>query len=303
MQLSPRGRKIYFLIVVLVFGGAILAVSAINGRSPLGKAQQQTHALPFSARTADYFQLRTFKPPEGLFTDELLYYIAPPVVKGVEARKKFPLILLLHDDDGYAAAADYLFTATLRQFYHAFVVVPVLQDGDSWAHAGEVKVRFGAHTQRRADDALHLVQELLKTAPVDPNRIYVLGCAGGGTGVFHAMKNFPDLLTAGIAISGRWHLNKAEEIKAAPLWILHGIYDQRTPARYMQQLAQRVQQLNPETRFTAVPGLSVNCRDSRLYMNALWAWLFAQDKTPPVSANPAPLAPEAVEEDITPHSP
>lgn len=303
MQLSPRGRKIYFLIVVLVFGGAILAVSAINGRSPLGKSQQP-RALPFSDRAAAYFRQSTFKPPQGFFTDELTYYIAPPAVTGVAARKKFPLVLLLHDDEGYAAAADYLLSATLRKFYHTFVVVPVIQDGDSWAQAGDAKVRLGAHTQRRADDALYLVQELVKTAPVDPNRIYVLGCAGGGTGVFHALKNFPDLVAAGVAISGRWHLNKAADIKAAPLWVLQGIYDRRTPARYMQQLAQRVQQLNPQTRFTAVPSLSVDCRDSRLYMNALWAWLFAQDKTPPISPNPAPLAPDAIaEEDITPHTP
>lgn len=303
MQLSPKGRKIYFLIVALIFGGAILAVSAINGRSPLGKAQKAS-ALPFSAQTEPYFHRRTFKPPQGFFTDELLYYIAPPVVTGSPAHKKFPLVLLLHDDDGYAVAADYLLSAGLRQFYPAFIAVPAIGEGDSWAHAGEAKIRFGAHTQRRADDALYLVQELIKTAPIDPNRVYVLGCASGGTGVFRAVQKFPDLVTAGIAMSGRWHLNRAEDIQYAPIWILQGRYDQETPARYMEQLSQRLRQINGATRFTAVPGMSVNCRDPRLYMNALWAWLFAQDKTPPVPLEPAPIAAtDPAVEEITPHSP
>lgn len=284
MQLGPRGKRIYFLIVSMVFGGAIVAVSVINGRGPLAQ-QEDMLRPPFSASTAVYFQRSVFRPSKMLFSDTLHYYIAPPRTAG-RAGQLYPLVLVLHDDAGAAPAARYLLHPRLAVFYPAFVVVPQIPEHENWAVAGGAKVRFGADALSRADMALALVQDLIEKIPVDPTRVYVIGCGDGGTGVFRAVKTFPELVTAGIAMSGRWPVAEAAHLAKTPIWILHGQYDTHTPAYYMQNLSTHIRSAGGDVRFTAIPKMRRDCHDPRLYMNAIWSWLFAHqraDQLPPQS--------------------
>lgn len=275
MKLGPRGKKIYFLIVSLVFGGVILAMSAIYGRSPLSSSSFQKVRVPFGAETAAYFEHAVYHPAQMLFSDSMAYYIAPPQGATGQGRL-YPVLVILPDENGAAPAARYLLNSSLTAFYPAFIVVPVISDKESWAQAGETNVRFGAGRQQRVDLAMQLLRMLMQQIPADPTRVYVLGCGNGATGALRAIKENADLLTAVVAIGGRWHTQDAAALAKIPLWIMQGQFDQWTPARYMQNVAAYVRQAGGDVRFMQVPKVSNNCHDPRLYINAMWSWLFAQ---------------------------
>ena len=287
MQLGPRGKKIYFLIVAVVFGSAIIAVSMMNGRSPLAITDPNLRP-PFGAQTALYFEQAVYRPSQMLFADTMRYYLAPPRVTG-SAGRLYPLVVILHDENGDAPAARYLLHQSLAAFYPAFIVVPQISEEESWAISGGTNVRVGARSQQRADMVMTLVQDLIGKIPVDPTRIYLVGCGNGGTGVFRAAEKFPHLVTAGVVMSGRWKSEDATGIVQTPLWIIHGQVDQRTPARYMQNLSAHIRQAGGDVRFTEIAKLGQNCHDHRLYMTALWSWLFARQRADQLPPQPAPL--------------
>lgn len=285
LAMEPLGKKIYFLVIVLVFGGAIVAVSILNGRGPLAPHEEMRRP-PFAPTTAAYYRQAVFRPSKMLFTDTLHYYIAPPRRSG-HAGQLYPLVVVLHDENGAAPAAAYLQQTALALQYPAFVIVPQITSRESWAVAGGMRVRIGAATLNRADMAMALVREVVQKMPVDPTRIYVVGCGDGGTGVFRAAASFPNLVAAGVAMSGRWAAADAQKLAGTPLWVIHGQYDSRTPAYYMQNLSGHIRSLGGDIRFTVVPKMRQNCHDPRLYAPAVWSWLFSQQKAGQLPAQSA----------------
>ena len=294
MNLGPRGKKIYFLIVSLVFGGAILAMSVVYERGALAPSLADDVRLPFGAATAAYFERGIYRPSRMLFADNLMYYIAPPhAAKG--GGRLYPVLIILPDEEGAAPAARYLLHPSLASFYPAFIIVPVIPPAERWAVAGGAKVRFGAARQQRVDLAMDMVRDLLPKIPADPSRVYILGCGNCATGALRAMAENADLLTAVVAMAGRWPIAEATALVKMPLWIIQGQLDRNTPARYMHSLAAHVRQAGGDVRFTQVPKMSDNCHDPRLYMNAMWSWMFSQQ----VKSQLPPLAPVSVQDETS----
>lgn len=294
MNLGPRGKKIYFLVIVVVFGGAILAMSMIYGRSPFASSAPAHVRAPFGAATQAYFERAVYRPSQMLFADNMTYYIAPPQ-GAMGGGRLYPVLVILPDENGAAPAARYLLQTQLAAFYPAFIIVPVIPEGERWAVAGAANIRFGAARHRRIDLAMDLLRTVLPQIPADPSRVYMLGCGNGATGVLRAVEKNDGLFTAAAAVAGRWPIDQAAALVKTPLWIIQGQYDRQTPARYMQNLVAHIRRAGGDARFTQVPKMSDNCHDPRLYMNAMWSWLFAQQvksQLPPLPPSVVPLQDE-----------
>jgi predicted peptidase len=78
--------------------------------------------------------------------------------------------------------------------------------------------------QRVAD----VVADAMTRFPIDPQRIYVTGISDGGTGVWDALKTWPQCFAAGVPMSGMTELAGLAPIAGVPQWIFHGGQDNDT---------------------------------------------------------------------------
>ena len=73
-----------------------------------------------------------------------------------------------------------------------------------------------------------VVADALKRFPIDPRRIYLTGISDGGTGVWDALKAWPQCFAAGVPMSGMTELSGLAPIAGVPQWIFHGAKDNDT---------------------------------------------------------------------------
>jgi predicted peptidase len=73
-----------------------------------------------------------------------------------------------------------------------------------------------------------VVRDALAHFPVDPRRVYLTGISDGGTGVWDALKAWPQCFAAGVPMSGMTETAGLASIADAPQWIFHGAEDNDT---------------------------------------------------------------------------
>ena len=64
--------------------------------------------------------------------------------------------------------------------------------------------------------------------PIDPRRVILTGISDGGTGVWDALKTWPQCFAAGVPMSGMTELAGLATIRDVPQWIFHGEKDNDT---------------------------------------------------------------------------
>jgi len=126
--------------------------------------------------------------------------------------------------------------------------------------------------------ALELVDEMLKTRPIDPRRVYVVGQSMGGYGTWDAMVRRPDLWAAAVPICGGGDPAKAEKIKAIPVWAWHGESDTMVPVTGSRKMIEALKATGAQPLYTEIAkgghGVWIKAfADPKLY-----DWLFAQKK-------------------------
>lgn len=73
-----------------------------------------------------------------------------------------------------------------------------------------------------------VVRDALRRFPIDSRRIIVTGISDGGTGVWNALKAYPDCFAGGVPMSGMTELAGLASIRDVPQWIFHGEKDNDT---------------------------------------------------------------------------
>jgi predicted peptidase len=124
-----------------------------------------------------------------------------------------------------------------------------------------------------------LIRALIRDYPIDPSRVYVMGCSDGGTGSYGAAHYYPDLFAAAVPISGFWDPNDAPNMLSLPMWALHGSADPVIPAKHARFLNEGIKALGGREQFyTEIPGGSHDCPNPNLYQDAMWKWLFSHQR-------------------------
>lgn len=213
---------------------------------------------------------------KGRFADRIMTYFwaAPdePYPDGIE----FPLVVVLHGSPGNAYAAKYLLSSAVRMQHPSFVLVPVLPRERTWA--------TWQKRQKREDTELanvvKMIQSVSEQHPIDPSRIYVIGCSEGGFGAFGAALYFPDIFAAAVPISGGWNPEDAKDMTKIPILSMHGTKDDVLPVEMTRDVSQLIREYGGNISYNEFPDMGHECPSTRLYSNALWQWLFAQQKAP-----------------------
>lgn len=253
-------KKISFLLPVLI------ALSAITG-----VAQSR-------------FSYNTFANQKG---DSLKYRMLYPDANNM---RKFPLVIFLHgsgergsDNEAQLKWGVQAFATDENMMAHpALVVAPQCPQNLGWSNFSRTKVtaeaRLLAAPSKPMELLIGLIKQLIKTMPVDTNRIYITGLSMGGFGTFDAIERYPGLFAAAVPVCGGGDITKAPDIAKLPLWIYHGAEDPSVDVQYS------IDMVNALTKAGAHPGYTQYPESGHFswlgaYSDKLMLeWLFRQHK-------------------------
>lgn len=201
---------------------------------------------------------------------------------------RYPLVIFLHGagergDDNTAQlihVVKELATPEMRERYPAFVFAPQCPKMKRWV---ETDWTLEQHTMPETPSEsmgllISLIEESVKTLPIDPKRIYVVGLSMGGYGTWDLMQRRPDLVAAGIPICGGGDSSKGEVLKNIPIWAFHGDKDTAVKVERSRAMIKAIQQAKGSPIYTEYPGVGHNSWTMTAQNRLVWDWLFAQHK-------------------------
>jgi predicted peptidase len=133
-----------------------------------------------------------------------------------------------------------------------------------------------------------LVDELLRTLRVEPNRVYLTGLSMGGYGTWRLAAEYPELWAAIVPIcgGGRWFY--ADRLRHIPTWVFHGAKDPVVPLRESEVMVEAIRKAGGTVRFTVFPEAGHDAWTAAYDDPALYEWLLQHsrsDRCPQSSAS------------------
>jgi predicted peptidase len=238
-----------------------------------------------SAASAAEPEAKTFAAPDK---KTLPYRLLRP--DGVEAGKKYPLVLVLH-------GAGERGTDNAKQLIHvwekgtgplgrpefkaakAFALLPQCPDGRQWVNVPWGKGSYTSpEISEPLDLALKLTDAAIKEHPIDPDRVYVMGLSMGGYGTFDAVQRRPELFAAAVPVCGAMDVSKAKAVSGVAVWAFHGDKDTVVPPSGSREAVAALKAAGGNPRYTEYPGVGHNSWSPAFRERELWTWLFAQKR-------------------------
>jgi predicted peptidase len=232
------------------------------------------------------FEPRQFADEQG---NVLKYRLLKPA--GYNVNRKYPLVIFLHGagergDDNKVQLVhgmkEFLDPAR-REKMPCYVVAPQCPTGKKW-----VEVDWSAPSSKfpeQASDSLgltiKLVQSMIETAAVDPNRIYITGLSMGGYGTWDAAARHPELFAAAAPICGGGDPETASRFKHIALWAFHGDQDQAVKVERSRQMIEALKAAGGEPKYTEYPGVGHDSWTATYKNQEFHDWLFAQRRVKP----------------------
>ncbi|MCM2344932.1 MAG: prolyl oligopeptidase family serine peptidase [Alphaproteobacteria bacterium] len=230
--------------------------------------------LPIGEFTSYYKQKSaTIESTDGSQVN-MTYFWFEPEVTAAEG-ETFPLVLVLHGTQGYAEPAYNLIRESVRKPNPAYILVPTLPAGQRWADPGKLKP---VHS---LPDAITLLKKMMAENPIDPARIYVMGCGTGGAGTYGAAQLYSDIFAAAVPIGATWNPKETDKMSTVALAAFHGSEDEFFTHYNSSDTITMVQSHGGTAFFTLFDGMKHDCNAANIYTPALWQWLFSQKKAIP----------------------
>jgi predicted peptidase len=129
----------------------------------------------------------------------------------------------------------------------------------------------------RPVDVKTLLDHVVRTYPIDQDRIYLTGLSMGGTGTWLTAAEYPETFAAIAPICGRTLRLRAPPLADMPIWAFHGDADRVVPVTYSTDHVKNIAAAgNTRVKLTVFPDAGHNVWD-RVYNDpAFFEWLLAQ---------------------------
>jgi predicted peptidase len=233
----------------LVFQTLLLMMTACGLVVAARGAQQPRH---FEARVA--------------VTAKLDYLLFLP--EGYESSKtKWPLMLFLHgagesgsDLAKVKAHGPPKIVETKGDF--PFILVSPQSPGRGW----------------NSDTLNALLDEILRTHRVDPDRVYLTGLSMGGYGTWALAAAHPEKFAAIVPICGGGNPAEAKKLATLPIWVFHGAKDNTVPLERSKEMVEAVKAAGGEVKFTVYPEAGHDSWTETYNNPELFKWLLAQKR-------------------------
>ena len=149
----------------------------------------------------------------------------------------------------------------------AIVLAPQVPAGKSWEPEKVLSV-------------LRFAQEHFQT---DTNRVYVTGMSLGGYGTLDFAGEYPEIVTAAVALCGGGNTRNGCNLSTIPVWIQHGNRDSAVPISESEKMVKSIRACNggENLKYTVVPGANHGDLERVFRTDELYDWLFQFSKETP----------------------
>ncbi|MEH2326709.1 MAG: prolyl oligopeptidase family serine peptidase [Nostoc sp.] len=98
-----------------------------------------------------------------------------------------------------------------------------------------------------------LLDRVIASYPVDPERVYLTGLSMGGYGTWHLAAAQPERFAAIAPICGGGNPKAARNLKNLPVWAFHGAKDNVVPLSESEIMVSALKARNGNVKFTVYP--------------------------------------------------
>lgn len=184
-------------------------------------------------------------PFPGNGTPQIHYYLYSPGT--LERGRTYPLILWLHGGlksngtGGPSLPRNAFYDHGQQERNPCFVLRPVAVRGENWVSprgAGTASHRLPPAPSPSMKLLVTLLEEIVRTHPVDRKRMIVCGASMGGYGTWDLITRHPDLFAAAIPICGGADPEKARLLSGMKIWAFHSADDRIVPVRGSREMCQ-----------------------------------------------------------------
>jgi len=202
------------------------------------------------------------------------------------AGKKYPLVLHFHGagSRGEDNLAPLRFARPLldpKQNREAcLILVPQCPAGRWWVDTdcGAAAHRLPKEMTPEMTAAVAAFDEVLKTYPVDFDRIYVYGQSMGAFATWDILCRRPEAFAGAVAVCGGGDENCAAAIASIPVWVFHGARDDAVKVERSRNMVAALRRAGGQPHYTEYPDVAHNAWDYA-YTPELFHWLFQQRRS------------------------
>jgi len=200
--------------------------------------------------------------------------------------RKYPLVIFLHgagergsDNEAQLKWGVMNFATDENMMRHpALVIAPQCPLKTGWSNFLRKDMKLDPTPSKPMELVIKLIHQLIKTMPVDTNRIYITGLSMGGYGTYDAIERYPNLFAAAVPVCGGGDISRAASIAHIPIWIFHGAEDPVVNPVYDQQMLQALTNAGAHPGFTQYPEVGHFSWLGAYSDPHMMEWLFRQHK-------------------------
>jgi predicted peptidase len=216
-------------------------------------------------------------------SDTLLYRQLYP---DADTMRKYPLLIFLHgsgerghDNEAQLKWGVMNFATDQNMVLHpALVIAPQCPEKMGWSNFSRGNTKLEPNPSKPMQLLIELIHKIIKTMPVDSNRIYITGLSMGGFGTYDAIERYPNLFAAAIPVCGAGDTSKASSIKHLPIWIYQGAEDPAVNPKYSQEMFEALTKQGAHPGFTQLPETGHFSWLAAYSDEVMMEWLFRQHK-------------------------
>ena len=236
------------------------------------------------SQSSSRFSVNKYTSPKG---DSLNYRLLFP---DSDPLRKYPLVIFLHgsgergsDNEAQLKWGVQSFATDQNMLLHpALVIAPQCPEGQTWSSFSSKEkstdLSLRPNASRPMELVMELIKQLVKTMPVDTNRIYITGLSMGGFGTFDAMARYPNLFAAALPVCGGGDASKAATIAQIPTWIIHGAEDPAVSPLFALNMLTALTNAGSHPGFTQYPEVGHFSWIAAYSDPLMMDWLFRQHK-------------------------
>lgn len=236
---------------------------------------------------ASEFQVAEIKFSGGRYTNEVFTYLVLHPLD-VEDGKKYPLLFFLHGagerGNDVQKLLPHLPTQMAknewRERFPCYMVIPQCRAGEQWVAqpwSEKKSVPMAETPTEQMTMAVAVLEQSLKSLPVDRNRVYLTGLSMGGYGAWELAMRRPELFAAVAPVCGGGDETQAARLKEIPVWAAHGEADTVVWPVRSRRMVEAIREAGGNVRYTEYPGVGHNSW-TPFYSNpeGVIPWMFQQ---------------------------
>jgi predicted peptidase len=129
------------------------------------------------------------------------------------------------------------------------------------------------------DAIIALVDDTVKSQPIDPKRIYLTGISMGGYATWDLLARHPKKFAAAIPICGGGDPDQAAKFASVPIWAFHGEADPVVPVKTTREMIAALEKAGGKPKVTYYPGVGHNSWTTTYDNPGVIRWLLAQHQS------------------------